>query len=240
MPQPLTVIDHLPKTQDRPNIVGAIHVEQGERHHTDLNVKFGGQADVGFNLFGAGFRLGGEAGKQTREVNEVQTGIKLDRLPPKNWYIVAGTKSRGQTLYFDLKWHDQTTRAGQTEYAILAEVPKEWTGDCFTLACTAQKDGGVAVQKSFVIGLYMSGDTAARKRVEEKARTAHSIDMKFRLIPAGRVEMGSTDDDKDADTDERPRHWVTITRPFYMGVCEVTHVTKPVKLGVSEPESLRA
>ena len=24
------------------------------------------------------------------------------------------------TLYFDLKWHDQTTRAGQTEYAILA------------------------------------------------------------------------------------------------------------------------
>ena len=45
--------------------------------------------------------------------------------------------------------------------------------------------------------------------------------MKLKLLPAGRFEMGSADDDKDAD-DERPRHWVTITRPFYMGVCEVT------------------
>ena len=246
MPQPLTVIDHLPKTQGGSNVVGTIHEQRGENQHTDLNVKFGGQANVGFNLFGAGFSLGGEGGQQTREVNEVQTGIQVNRLPPKNWYIVAGTKSRGQTLYFDLKWHDQTTRAGQTEYAILAEVPKEWTGDCFTLACTAQKDGGVAVQKSLVIGLYMTGDTAARKRIEEKARTArpagtsedlklitNSIGMKLRLIPAGRFEMGSADNDKDTDADERPRHWVTITRPFYMGACEVTQGQYKEVMGVN-------
>ena len=34
--------------------------------------------------------------------------------------------------------------------------------------------------------------------------------------------MGSPDEDKDAEADEKPRHHVRITRPFYLGATEVT------------------
>ena len=42
------------------------------------------------------------------------------------------------------------------------------------------------------------------------------------LIPAGEFLMGSPDSDKDAEDDEKPQHRVRITRPFYLGVYEVT------------------
>jgi formylglycine-generating enzyme required for sulfatase activity len=45
----------------------------------------------------------------------------------------------------------------------------------------------------------------------------NSIGMKLKLIPAGEFQMGSTEAD-----DEKPRHLVTISRPFYLGVYPVT------------------
>jgi formylglycine-generating enzyme required for sulfatase activity len=50
----------------------------------------------------------------------------------------------------------------------------------------------------------------------------NSIGMKLVLIPAGEFLMGSPDEDKDAFAEEKPRHRVKITRPFYLGVHEVT------------------
>jgi formylglycine-generating enzyme required for sulfatase activity/serine/threonine protein kinase len=50
----------------------------------------------------------------------------------------------------------------------------------------------------------------------------NSIGMKLALIPAGEFLMGSPDDDKGAQANERPQHRVRITRPFYMGIYEVT------------------
>jgi formylglycine-generating enzyme required for sulfatase activity len=44
----------------------------------------------------------------------------------------------------------------------------------------------------------------------------------MRLIPGGSFLMGATPDDADAQKDEKPQHRVTITRPFYLGVYEVT------------------
>ena len=52
--------------------------------------------------------------------------------------------------------------------------------------------------------------------------SANSMGIKFALIPSGTFQMGSTDADKDAELDEKPRHEVRITRPFYLGVHEVT------------------
>jgi formylglycine-generating enzyme required for sulfatase activity len=51
---------------------------------------------------------------------------------------------------------------------------------------------------------------------------SNTIGMKLVLIPAGTFLMGSPDADKDADPDEKPRHRVRITRPFYLGTTEVT------------------
>ena len=50
----------------------------------------------------------------------------------------------------------------------------------------------------------------------------NSIGIKLALIPAGTFPMGSTDADKNAADDEKPQHEVRITRPFYLGVHEVT------------------
>ncbi len=50
----------------------------------------------------------------------------------------------------------------------------------------------------------------------------NSIGMQLRLIPAGSFMMGTSPGDSEADDDESPRHQVEITRPFYIGVYEVT------------------
>ncbi len=50
----------------------------------------------------------------------------------------------------------------------------------------------------------------------------NSIGMNMVLIPAGKFLMGSPDKDMDAKGDETPPHPVRITRPFYLGVTEVT------------------
>jgi len=52
----------------------------------------------------------------------------------------------------------------------------------------------------------------------------NSLGMNFTLIKAGEFLMGSPDTDKDASDvyGEKPRHRVRITRPFYLGVHEVT------------------
>jgi len=46
----------------------------------------------------------------------------------------------------------------------------------------------------------------------------NSIGMKLKLIKAGEFMMGS----REAGGDEEPVHKVEITKPFYIGVCEVT------------------
>ncbi|MBI5725714.1 MAG: formylglycine-generating enzyme family protein [Planctomycetes bacterium] len=46
--------------------------------------------------------------------------------------------------------------------------------------------------------------------------------IKLSLIPAGRFTMGSPDNEKGRRNAEGPQHQVTIARPFYMGICEIT------------------
>ncbi len=48
------------------------------------------------------------------------------------------------------------------------------------------------------------------------------VTMKLVLIPAGEFMMGSPPPEQGPHVDERPQHRVRITKPFYMGVTEVT------------------
>jgi formylglycine-generating enzyme required for sulfatase activity len=48
------------------------------------------------------------------------------------------------------------------------------------------------------------------------------VTMKLTLVPAGTLLMGSAQNEKDRGDDEGPQHEVTISKPFYMGVCPVT------------------
>ena len=70
--------------------------------------------------------------------------------------------------------------------------------------------------------------SSPRNEVEPAAKASlktitNLIAMKLTLIPAGEFEMGSSKaEDPRASDAEQPRHHVRITRPFYMGVTEVT------------------
>jgi formylglycine-generating enzyme required for sulfatase activity len=58
---------------------------------------------------------------------------------------------------------------------------------------------------------------------EELSNTyTNSIGMKFVLVPAGTFMMGADKNFDEASDDELPRHQVTISKPFYLGVYEVT------------------
>jgi len=50
----------------------------------------------------------------------------------------------------------------------------------------------------------------------------NKVTMKLVLIPAGKFTMGSPETETGRDSDEGPQHEVTISKPFYMGVYEVT------------------
>ena len=71
-----------------------------------------------------------------------------------------------------------------------------------------------------------------QERSSELPKTIiNSIGMRLALIPAGEFEMGSHDDDKEVDNDEKPQHRVLITRPFYLGIYEVTQAQYKAIIG---------
>ena len=55
----------------------------------------------------------------------------------------------------------------------------------------------------------------------QEATLTNSIGMKLKLIPAGEFQMGSPANEEGRDDDEH-HHRVRITKPFYLGVYEVT------------------
>ena len=58
---------------------------------------------------------------------------------------------------------------------------------------------------------------------DHPASITNSLGMKLTLIRTGEFMMGSSkEEDMDASDNETPRHRVRITRPFYLGVTEVT------------------
>ena len=61
----------------------------------------------------------------------------------------------------------------------------------------------------------------------------NSVGMELVAIPEGAFLMGSTDDSQYANDDEKPQHPVKITRPFFMGVYEVTQEEYEKVMGVN-------
>jgi len=57
------------------------------------------------------------------------------------------------------------------------------------------------------------------------------VTMKMVLIPAGKFMMGSPDSEQGRYEDEGPQHEVVITKPFYMGVTEVTQAQYEAVMG---------
>ena len=86
----------------------------------------------------------------------------------------------------------------------------------------------------FLLFPILTGLTLSAAEMPGEKTFTNTLGMKFARVEAGIFTMGAgttplTDDVttkkhlKDGDFDERPKHQVTIRRPFYMGVFEVTN-----------------
>lgn len=64
--------------------------------------------------------------------------------------------------------------------------------------------------------------TPSLQKTVNKDEIVNSLAMRLKLIPVGEFYMGSSEDDSKAQADEKPRHKVAITRPFYLSAHEVT------------------
>jgi formylglycine-generating enzyme required for sulfatase activity len=53
-------------------------------------------------------------------------------------------------------------------------------------------------------------------------RLTNALGMEFVCVPRGTFLMGSSPEERDRYDDEDPHHAVTLTRPFYLGVYQVT------------------
>ena len=87
---------------------------------------------------------------------------------------------------------------------------------------------GMCLVLAFVTYAECAEDAPDKNTAETKAPKEMTLDlgndvkMKFVLIPAGKFAMGSPKDERGRKDGEGPQHEVTITRPFYMGACEVS------------------
>jgi formylglycine-generating enzyme required for sulfatase activity len=70
-------------------------------------------------------------------------------------------------------------------------------------------------------GSGQSGQSGNAQPSTGDKTTVNSIGMKLTLIPAGEFQMGSPDAEPDRNDDET-QHLVKISKPFYLGVYEVT------------------
>jgi formylglycine-generating enzyme required for sulfatase activity len=89
---------------------------------------------------------------------------------------------------------------------------------------------GVLLTLCAVFPRFGDAEEAARRSAPETGgvpapppeMTVNTIGMKLKLIPAGSFTMGSPQGEWGRSDDEGPQHKVTITKPFYIGVTEVT------------------
>jgi hypothetical protein len=105
----------------------------------------------------------------------------------------------------------------------LTEVPPQ-EAEIEKKVAMAQEEAGVAVRGE--VDEPRKADASARPESSHRSKPpeiiTNTIGMKLALLPAGDFLMGSPESDPDAQLDEKPRHRVRITKPFCLGIYEVT------------------
>lgn len=89
-------------------------------------------------------------------------------------------------------------------------------------SCAAALVAFTLLSCTFSVNAQVGQAGAANPAQTTRAQHTNSIGISFVRIPAGSFMMGAGDDDREAGAAEKPRHRVTITRPFYLARHEVT------------------
>ena len=82
----------------------------------------------------------------------------------------------------------------------------------------------------WVPGLDSKGSEPIPKAIT--IQIGENVSMKLALIPAGKFMMGSPPGEANRSREE-PQHEVTISKPFYMGVAEVTQAQYEAVMGTN-------
>ena len=104
----------------------------------------------------------------------------------------------------------------------------KWTEDgVFSVVLLVTDDDGAASTDTAQVIVRNVAPTAKplvqpEKELSLAENHTNSIGMKFKLIQPGEFLMGSPADDPDKSSKETPQHRVRITKPYYLGVYEVT------------------
>ncbi len=77
-------------------------------------------------------------------------------------------------------------------------------------------------EKKDYLGKRPIATLPSAKEKELTLDLGNNVTMKLALIPAGKFMMGSPETEKDHTSDEGPQREVTISKPYYLGVYEVT------------------
>jgi len=105
---------------------------------------------------------------------------------------------------------------------------------------TTKSAFGLALTCALLLGCErehgVPGDHAAAPGEPPKTLTldlGSHVTMSMVLIPAGRFVMGSPSTEKGFGNDQGPPRQVTITKPFYLGLCEVMQEQYQREMGVN-------
>ncbi len=114
-------------------------------------------------------------------------------------------------------------------------------GKDWTITIAARDDGSppVNAEARFTVRVESLPKPQPKPPPPPPATYTNSIGMRFVLIPAGEFLMGSPEGEQGASPDEKPQHKVRITKPFYLGVYEVTQREYVAVMG-SNPSRFRA
>jgi len=185
---------------------------------------------------------------------------RLSRLGPRAWWAAAGLLLLAFVVAWAVVMRVKTAN-GTIELVDLpkdaevlvdgAEVAVTWPGGGKPAVVTlppgkhkimVKKDGletsgdEVTVQaegkENFTVRFVAPAKlTHEHPKVDGLESIKNSIGMTLKLIPAGEFFMGSPDDAIEAEKDEKPSHQVRISKPFYLGVCEVTQAQYEAVMG---------
>lgn len=78
------------------------------------------------------------------------------------------------------------------------------------------------VSASIFVTVSAVNSSGTEQSDKSRKTVTNSVGMRFVEVPAGQFEMGSPESEAGSRIDERPVHTVKITKPFLMGVYEVT------------------
>jgi len=152
------------------------------------------------------------AGEQVDPKGAASGSGRVDR--GGGWYLDArGCRSaiRGST---EPDYHTNFLGFRVVAIPVAGDTPAQPTKPDPALVVPAVTPDPVAPASTPVPVLSAAGDRAEL--------LTNSIGMKLKLIPTGSFPMGSPDTEEDHASDEGPLHKVTISKPFYIGVYEVT------------------